>query len=342
MNEKISLQIPEPCHADWHKMNPTEQGRFCTACSKQVIDFTAMTDQQVLNYFSTVTGRVCGRLTDEQLQRPLQPARIEQKKKWWIVMLMPLLLLFERASAQKKTTQGKVSAQKIPDLLSGVMSGMVITRIEPESSVPQTTIKGKVVDEKGNAVKWATIEDTTSHIRAIADSGGAFSIVVKNHSGPINIKASAIGYETASQSATDVNSVHIVLKQIENDLKPVRVITDQEVVFAGGISVCTKVTRREMMDTVWRKVTGNAAFKIYPNPAVRGSDVKVDLKNEGDYFIQLITNAGTILTTKETSVVKGSTVTSINIPSGVAQGIYYLRVSNNKSSKQYTDKIFIQ
>lgn len=342
MNEKISLQIPEPCHADWHKMTSTDQGRFCAACSKQVIDFTAMTDQQVLNYFSTVTGRVCGRLTDEQLQRPLQPARIEQKKKWWIVMLMPLLLLFEKVGAQRKVIQGKLRVQKNSDSIPLIMGDTIIRTIEPETITPQTTIKGKVVDEKGNAVKWATIEDTTSHIRVIADSAGTFSIIVKNHSGPINIKASAIGHEPTSQPVTETDAANIILKRKENDLKPVSVVTICSTISLGGAFVVRKVTRREKIDTVWRKVTGNAAFKIYPNPAVRGSDVKVDLKNEGDYFIQLITNAGTILTTKETSVVKGSTVTSINIPSGVAQGIYYLRVSNNKSSKQYTDKIFIQ
>jgi len=342
MNEKISLQIPEPCHADWHKMNLTEQGRFCTACSKQVIDFTAMTDQQVLNYFSTATGRICGRLSDEQLQRPLQPARVEKKKKWWIVTLMPLLLLFEKVGAQKKLTQGKMRVQKSSDIPPLIMGDTIIKTIAPETTIPQTTIKGKVVDEKGNAVKWATIEDIASHIYATADSAGAFSITIEKHSGPVNIKASAIGYEAVSQLVTEPDSVNIILKRKENDLKPVSVITNCSTIRLGGASVCRKVTPRQKIETAWRKVTGNTVFKVYPNPATSGADVKVDLKSEGDYSIQLITIAGTILTMKEVKVAKGSTITSINIPLGIAQGIYYLRVSNNKNNKQYTDKIFIQ
>ena len=48
MKKETYLHIPEPCHEQWDKMSPAQQGRFCQQCSKTVVDFSTMTDQQVL------------------------------------------------------------------------------------------------------------------------------------------------------------------------------------------------------------------------------------------------------------------------------------------------------
>lgn len=70
--QQIQLSIPEPCHEDWQNMNPTEQGRFCNACSKQVVDFSTMSDREVLNYFATIKNeKVCGRAYPDQLERTI-------------------------------------------------------------------------------------------------------------------------------------------------------------------------------------------------------------------------------------------------------------------------------
>ena len=113
----IALYIPTPCHEDWNAMTPVEQGRFCQSCAKQVVDFSMMTDQEVLNYFSKATGNTCGRFNNDQLQRPLQPTKIEKRKAWWVAAMMPLMMLVEKAGAQKKsnvvTNQHKAPVTKL-------------------------------------------------------------------------------------------------------------------------------------------------------------------------------------------------------------------------------------
>jgi len=52
-------------------MTTTGQGKYCDKCEKQVIDFSAMTDQQILNYIQKKEGRMCGRLTKNQMNRQL-------------------------------------------------------------------------------------------------------------------------------------------------------------------------------------------------------------------------------------------------------------------------------
>lgn len=74
MNSKFSIQIPSPCHEDWNQMLPAEQGRFCQSCEKTVVDFSQMSDEQVLDYFKLKqpsSERVCGRFRAEQVSKPV-------------------------------------------------------------------------------------------------------------------------------------------------------------------------------------------------------------------------------------------------------------------------------
>lgn len=64
----LRISIPTPCHADWNKMSPREQGAFCSVCAKTVVDFTRLSDEQVKNYFLENPGKkTCGRFRKEQL-----------------------------------------------------------------------------------------------------------------------------------------------------------------------------------------------------------------------------------------------------------------------------------
>lgn len=68
MNNKHKLAIPEPCHEDWDKMQPKDNGRFCSSCSKTVVDFTIMMSDEVKNYFiQNRNNNVCGRFKKSQL-----------------------------------------------------------------------------------------------------------------------------------------------------------------------------------------------------------------------------------------------------------------------------------
>lgn len=69
------FSIAAPCHENWNLMIPVDKGRFCTNCEKTVIDFTRMSDSEVLKVMSAAKGTVCGRMTEDQLNRNLIPDR---------------------------------------------------------------------------------------------------------------------------------------------------------------------------------------------------------------------------------------------------------------------------
>lgn len=55
--------VPKPCSYAWDKMThmPDEKGRHCAACDKVVVDFTAMSTEQIIQYLKqNKSSKVCG------------------------------------------------------------------------------------------------------------------------------------------------------------------------------------------------------------------------------------------------------------------------------------------
>ena len=64
------IEIPKPCRAGWETMEAAEKGRFCGECSKIVIDFTAMSTDEIRTYFLEHTDqRICGHFISSQISR---------------------------------------------------------------------------------------------------------------------------------------------------------------------------------------------------------------------------------------------------------------------------------
>ena len=69
---QYAIQVPTPCHEQWDKMTPTDNGRHCVQCCKTVIDFTNWEREDILAYLQqhAATG-TCGRFRSEQLDTPI-------------------------------------------------------------------------------------------------------------------------------------------------------------------------------------------------------------------------------------------------------------------------------
>lgn len=71
------FSIPTPCHENWISMTPDAQGRFCSQCSKTVVDFTGIANSEIENYLeANSSNSVCGRFKTEQLHPQKRSARV--------------------------------------------------------------------------------------------------------------------------------------------------------------------------------------------------------------------------------------------------------------------------
>jgi len=192
--KQVQLSIPEPCHQDWNEMTPTQQGRHCSACAKQVIDFTAMNDTEVLNYFSNIKNeKVCGRAYPDQLERAItKPKEIKRKPFWHWNYITMLFLFFSKNSAAKihggillkttKTDPYKVLLQNLP--FKSSIASLIIE--EP--------IRGVIRDIDGNPVAFACIKLKGADKGIFADNNGHYSIKINTKYDVLEI--SGVGYET--------------------------------------------------------------------------------------------------------------------------------------------------
>lgn len=210
--QKLQLFIPEPCHENWHQMTPTDQGRFCNACAKVVVDFSMMTDTEVLNYFTSLTHeKVCGRALPDQLNRTISYPKEPKKRLFWYWNYMVMFFMFfgkvntSKAQGNVKmiTTEefSKKRSANINEALAGRVGGVQIAN--------HRVINGKVTDWDGNPVSFATIKIKDSKTGLSADANGLFSIKVKTNS---ILVISAAGF-TEKQIPAGTNSVvYIVLE----------------------------------------------------------------------------------------------------------------------------------
>lgn len=343
MKEQTYFHIPTPCHENWNNMTPEGKGRFCASCSKQVVDFSLMSDQQVLNYFKNTTGKVCGRFADDQLQRPMIAAAEQKKKVWWVAAMMPVLMLFGKANAQKKkgkVTQGE-PAMIIPNNRPEIMGKIAIGTPIPELIIKKI-IKGSVKDENGNSIPYANIRVPDFRTYIQADSSGNFEFeILSQGKDSVTIAASCIGYESIEQNIVINNLVAVTLKQKEIKLPDVAVSCALTGKVGGAYSV-RAITIHEKIDTVVRKLMHNEEFKIFPNPVAKGNSVKLEIKKPGEYSIQLLDNNSKLILIKDITTVNEKSITEIAIPSSLAAGIYYIRLIDEKKKKQYTDKLIVQ
>lgn len=68
MDKQYKISIPEPCHENWDKMAPKDNGRFCLSCSKTVVDFSSMLPEEIQHYFiQNQNNKICGRFKKTQL-----------------------------------------------------------------------------------------------------------------------------------------------------------------------------------------------------------------------------------------------------------------------------------
>ena len=57
-----------PCSENWDTFTPTQRGAFCAACKTEVVDFRAMSGEEIKAYFKKRAGQsVCGHYNRDQL-----------------------------------------------------------------------------------------------------------------------------------------------------------------------------------------------------------------------------------------------------------------------------------
>jgi len=483
--KSFKLTIAEPCHENWNQMLPEEQGKFCLSCQKTVVDFSAMSDREVLNYFNNNTGNTCGRFNNDQLNKTLSVPKERSIGKWkyfWQILL-PAVFAMHKADAQKVTgkpaichtqpvkeepivtmgmvamprhqqeekmvlVEGKVvdeqgnplqgasvvvvgtksgvatsstgnfsikmkQAQKLMiayiayenmsvatgDFIkmkgfkmglkdgqvimsgveivlkesanSGIMGDVVVItncfgkrpvkemKVE-KASEKNMTIAGKVVDEKGSPLPYASIASADKKITTTTDSAGNFSIELKNDQ---SIDISYVGYENKCVATGDFVKMNgfkmglkdgaVVMSGMEIPLKRATTgLTDVVVVSYGTVGKLTgmmggvSIVSKSKFNLFKKKEPAqlSTSVKIYPNPINSGQNFKVELTvpKKDDYLFEIIDASGRLVQSKTIVMNNLKQTETIDGQSLQQAGIYIIHLTNGEKKNVFNGKLVVQ
>lgn len=171
------INIKTPCGERWNEMQTAPDGRFCLACQKTVVDFTGMSDAEMVEFFKKAAGqRICGRLRSDQIKRPLaQPAAPP---------LAPQRSM--RASAALALSLGlwlsvgnpALQAKPLLSTPTGIEQTVFGNKNNPPKNIVRRSLKGIVRDQNGMPVfgaKVVIIQKDGKEFSTYTDENGRYS-----------------------------------------------------------------------------------------------------------------------------------------------------------------------
>ncbi len=341
--QKLQLSIPEPCHENWHNMAPTDQGRFCNTCAKEVVDFSMMTDTEILNYFTTLTNeKVCGRALPSQLDRTITwPKETKKRLFWYWNYIVMFFMFFAKPSVSK--AQGNVQCvteAQLNSIKAININNALTCKVGEPVKIGSRVINGKVTDIDGNPVSFATILLKNSKVGVSADAEGKYSIKVNSKSDTLEI--SAAGFERKIINLAKLSAYDFVLSRSSNvELGGLVVVSyygkKRKMSMGGLVVISDSAVKVNPLKSVINKVSNfvkKDSIRVYPNPVQRGNafNISLKLKQTGNYNIQITDASGRIVLQKQTNIPTKDYIEKLQTENRWGSGLYYIRVfdTNNK------------
>ncbi|HYE55091.1 MAG TPA: carboxypeptidase-like regulatory domain-containing protein [Chitinophagaceae bacterium] len=326
MKQPLKLHIPEPCHEQWAEMTPQDQGRFCGSCQKIVVDFTAMTDRQIIEYFANYNGSTCGRFSNDQLDRNIA-AGVQKPRHWFKYMLnamIPALLI-----ANKSYSQGEPIIKKDTTVCTDKGQSLKVGRVAMPTPL-KTIVTGKVTDRGGNPFPGASVVIKGSTRGTTTDAAGNFRLTV-NAEAPVTLTVSAVG----------VMQQEVVVDHLKPDTKVV--LVEMEPAWLGEVIVTGKPSKpKKTVFHQFKKFVADSlkkqAFSVYPNPAKAGAAIKINYPLKANYTLQLYNASGQPVQRTSGSLSSGL----FQLNNDILPGQYTVVLLDNKKKKLGTQILIVQ
>jgi len=345
MSKKFQLQVPEPCHEDWDKMTPGDKGRFCDSCQKTVHDFTGMSDAQLIAFFKKPSnGSVCGRFYNDQLERDFETQRKRLPwLKYFFQFALPVFLTTMKTHAQGKPVfKEKLAVDSVLNICSKSPEDEYILG----NLMPSKYLSGRVIDEQGKGIPYATVFIKGTAYGTSCDSAGFFKL---NNASlkRITLIASCVGYSEKEKQINfkKVNSAEITLST-NAALNGEVVVTALGITRKGqtafGYTTTTRVERRSYLQKL-KNYFVNDSIRVFPNPARAGGEIKIECKkiDDGEYTIDLYGSQGQLIRSTLIRIENEINSFTFQLPA-TTPGSYLLRITNKKSGEKHSVKIIIQ
>lgn len=178
----MRVEIHRPCSENWDGMIPSEKGKYCLSCKKNVIDLTAASDEELVRILQNRSEMICARLRKDQLGRELVPPhKVRAPRTRWIALLAAATLLsrFSRSQTLPENT-------------------MTVTQAHGKKTLP-CSIKTVVDSATWEPLAFVAIHIPSENMPLHTDHEGKFRLPALPSSAVLEF--SVTGYEKTGVSA---------------------------------------------------------------------------------------------------------------------------------------------
>lgn len=363
MNTQKSLVIASPCHANWNKMSPTEKGRFCASCTKEVVDFRNKTKEDIIEYLENYKGegQTCGQFSSGQIDKVGKNYINSSVWKRIGISMMAFLGVFSLKDAKaQKPKMGKVA----------IKGDISYQDWNEQKQVMEVTLFGSVRTLDGQKIAGAEIKfNADGKPLAVTKtiSNGTFAVQVKIDKSmkAITMYTHAIGYERKIS----------IIPNPQKDRIKVDVIMESEIMVLGEIAIETDTvatedtltkcsilaedtthTNKENIEKIPDENTDpiipdennsdtllpkldlineeKNRIRIYPNPS--SNNAVIEWKDDSENSVEIYDLNGKRVWS---TVVKGNKL--IFNTANLANGNYLVKISSKHSGKTETAKLVV-
>ena len=208
---KFKLNIPEPCYEDWQQMSPTQKGKFCASCQKEVIDFTKLSATEITRKTKNAK-QLCGRFTSTQLEQEYVLSTQNSLSRLGIALGLGSIIAVAQPSFAQEEKTAKVKFDAENDLQ---YKRSTQNTIQNDS----ITISGTVIDEEGLPLPGVNvIQQNTAH-GTQTDFDGNFSIKVleEDFKNDIFLQFSFLAFKTTNLPINIDNEYYNIELKMEED-----------------------------------------------------------------------------------------------------------------------------
>jgi hypothetical protein len=217
----------------------------------------------------------------------------------------------------------------------------LIGKVSPlllNANVEALHIKGKVINEKGEPIPYASIYIKGTKTGVISSQNGEFSICPLANWQKVTLVSSSVGFESQEVlvERNNYSGQDVIMQPVEMKYQ-----------LMGEIIVtrCYKKSSTEPIPVI--PVTGQGektkSFRVFPNPVSSGANLTIEWieTDEGYYNFQLLNQSGQQAHQQQLWIDAKARLLSIDVPL-VAAGSYFLILTNKKTGKKFSEKIIIQ
>lgn len=198
----MNVTIHHPCQENWEAMSPTEQGKFCAACQKEVTDFTKFSLAE-LQQFLLKEPNSCGRFQKQQLEEfnaQFQAFPTPSKIRTWAAAAVLTAVVTLPSFGQETSNSSSTNPPTVvlPASKAATSTTNPVTKTSQQKTV---VLAGQVYDvEAKEPLPFANVVIEGTEIGITTDFDGNFKLEVPFSEKPIVLIVSYIGYPTAHQT----------------------------------------------------------------------------------------------------------------------------------------------